>query len=249
MKQIIKAVIPEFILVMRENYLNAKHCKELAHLTPKEAFTKVYDEGLWGKPSDGSDHFFSGTGSHSENIVSAYVIAIEKYLIALSNNKLNVVDLGCGDFAVGSQVRKFCGTYIACDVVDSLISRNRKKFENLDVDFRVLDLIADDLPDGDVVFIRQVLQHLSNKQILAVIPKLQEKYRFLVLTEHLPATKSFDVNLDKPVGAGIRLGQGKNGSGIVLTEPPFNLKVINENILCEVNEDGGVIRTIAYQLS
>ena len=249
MKKIIKTVIPRFIWVMRDNYLNAKHCKELADLTPKEAFTKVYNEGLWGKSGDESDLFYSGTGSHSRNIVSPYVMAIEKYLKTLSNNKLNIVDLGCGDFAVGSQVRKFCGAYIACDVVDSLISRNKKKFENLDVDFRVLDLVADDLPDGDVVFVRQVLQHLSNKQILTVIPKLQEKYRFLVVTEHIPEVKVFDVNLDKPVGAGIRLALGKNGSGIVLTRPPFNLKVIKQNILCEVKEDGGVIQTVAYQFS
>ena len=38
--------------------------------------------------------------------------------------------------------------------------------EDLDVDFRVLDITSDEIPPGDVCFVRQVLQHLSNQSII-----------------------------------------------------------------------------------
>lgn len=86
--------------------------------------------------------------------------------------KPDVVDLGCGDFKVGSQLRPWCGRYTACDVVPDLIAFNRTAFTQLDVDFRVLDMVEDPLPAGDVVFVRQVLQHLSNAAISKAIAKI-----------------------------------------------------------------------------
>lgn len=242
-KKLLKLLIPNFLLVARRNLLNAKECKRLESLTPKEAFTKIYTEGLWGKSNDSG--FYSGTGSHTSEIVSAYVNAVEKFLTSFEK-KPDVVDLGCGDFAVGLQIRDLCANYVACDVVEQLILYNKEKFKELSVDFRVLDITTDELPTGNVVFIRQVLQHLSNKKISAVLHKLQ-KYRYIILTEHLPANANFDANLDIPIGAGIRLSLGKEGSGVVLTRKPFNFKPTREIILCEVSEEGGVIRTILYE--
>jgi hypothetical protein len=100
-------------------------------------------------------------------------------------------------------------------VVPSLIDRNRRLFASLDVDFRVLDMTTDPLPPADVVFLRQVLQHLSNGQIHAVVSKITTAYRYLVLTEHLPALDTFTPNLDKAVGPQTRLNSGRPPSGIV----------------------------------
>ena len=243
LRKLLKSLIPSFILVARRNLLNAKECKRLESLTSKEAFTKIYSEGLWGKSNDWG--FYSGTGSHTGEIVSAYVNAVEKFLTSFEK-KPDVVDLGCGDFAVGLQIRDLCANYIACDVVEQLIICNKEKFKELNVDFRVLDITSDELPVGDIVFIRQVLQHLSNKKILAVLHKLQ-KYRYIILTEHLPDAVNFDANIDIPVGAGIRLGLGKVGSGVVLTREPFHFNPTREIVLCEVSEEGGLIRTILYE--
>ena len=38
------------------------------------------------------------------------------------------------------------------------------------------------------------------------------------------------------------------GSGIVLTEPPFDLAVLNAILLCDVLAEGGIIRITTYQL-
>ena len=48
------------------------------------------------------------------------------FLLSLPK-KPDVVDLGCGDFVIGSKLRKFCNKYIAVDIVDELINFNKKK--------------------------------------------------------------------------------------------------------------------------
>jgi hypothetical protein len=239
MKSTLKRLIPNFVLQSARHLIHGNP-------TPKEAFEKVYLNGIWGKSNDPSDPFYSGAGSHMPGIVPIYVNAIEYFLQSLGA-RLDAVDLGCGDFAIGSKIRSLCNQYIACDVVESLIVRNREKYKDLGVDFRTLDITADSLPPGDVVFIRQVLQHLSNKQIKAVVSKVQHEYKYLVLTEHLPSTNDFIPNVDKAVGPDIRL-HGRNGSGVILTEAPFNLRVVDTSLLCEVPDSNSVIRTLAYRL-
>ncbi len=213
-------------------------------MTVQEVFSEVYKNGLWGVSSHSEQPFFSGRGTHDEFIACTYVDEVSTFIQSLGRTP-DVADLGCGDFFIGSQIRPLCRHYIAGDIVPSLIEFNRKKYASLEVDFQLLDLISDELPKADIVFIRQVLQHLSNQQILQVAPKLKLSFKYLVLTEHLPSSKYFAPNLDKPAGPDIRLGIG---SGVVLTEPPFNLDVKNERVLCEIYEDSGVIRTTVYEL-
>ena len=229
---------------LKEQYELKKQRKQYEDLSTQDAFTKIYAENAWGKSDDQGGKFHSGSGSHNEHIVNAYIKTIIKFLSSFEN-KPDVVDLGCGDFHIGSQIRHLCNNYIACDIVEPLIKFNKEKYQDLNVDFRVLDLTKDALPGGDIVFIRQVLQHLSNDLISNALPEITSKFKYLVLTEHIPAGNSFTHNLDKPVGPGIRLS---SGSGIVLTSAPFNLKPKYEHCLCEVNEYGGVIKTMLYEL-
>ncbi|WP_374333561.1 class I SAM-dependent methyltransferase, partial [Aestuariivirga sp.] len=138
-----------------------------------------------------------------------------------------------------------CGRYVACDVVPDLIAFNRNAYSHLDVDFRVLDMAEDALPEGDVVFVRQVLQHLGNAAIARAVAKIAVRYKYLVLTEHVPESADFAPNVDIVTGAGTRL---QLGSGVVLTRAPFNLAAASERIICESPQLGGVIRTTVYTL-
>jgi len=212
----------------------------------QDIFTEVYAKQLWGQPGDAGEAFFSGEGSHDSALLNAYVKVVGTFL-ALFGATVDAVDLGCGDFHVGSKLRPLCGKYVACDVVAPLIERNRRTYADLDVDFRVVDAVDDELPDGDVIFIRQVLQHLSNEQIAKIVARLPGRYRAVVVTEHLP-WHDFTANLDKPTGSTIRVGHPDGASGIVLTEPPFSLQVRQDIRLLEFFGYGGVIRTNAYLL-
>src|ERR1039457_761942 len=244
LRQAVKRCIPRVLLAARSDFLLSKLRKTFRTLSVKEAFTKIYTDALWGKSTTARDDFFSGSGSNQPHIVATYISAVDTFLKSL-DNKPRVVDLGCGDFSVGSQIRSLCGPYIACDVVEPLIERNKDKYRGLDVDFRAVDITADELPDGDVVFIRQVFQHLSNELIIKALPIISSKYRYLLLTEHVPSSPTFIPNIDKPTGPDTRLA---NASGVVLTSPPFNLKVRRAEVLCEALEAGSIIQTHLYQL-
>ena len=125
---------------------------------------------------------------------------------------------------------KYCRNYIASDIVEELIEHNKKKFKSLKVDFRVLDITKNELPKAEICFLRQVLQHLSNNSILRFIKLLKNKYKYILITEHFPSTPKLIPNIDKSDGPDIRIYQN---SAVVLTAPPFNLKVVKEKIICE----------------
>jgi len=222
-----------------------RRAEKFNNLSTQEIFSEIYQKGLWGNPEEPEQRYYSGSGSHDKNLISIYLEKVESLLRSLSC-KPNVVDLGCGDFSIGSKIRQYCNAYIACDVVPELIEYNKIKYRDLHVDFRTLNLITDPLPTGDIVFIRQVLQHLSNEDIQKLLPKLPENYGDLVLTEHLPSSFAFPPNLDKPTGPDIRI---EYNSGIVLTKPPFNLRVLDERLICEASDSDGRIRTMLYKLN
>jgi hypothetical protein len=243
-KETLKALLPRPVAKVIQKYRTRDKFKEYRNLPTQAVFAKIYESAIWGRSDDPSQPFFSGSGSHDDAVVSAYLGAVQEFLKSF-DRKPNVVDLGCGDFFVGSKIRPLCDKYTACDIVPRLIEFNKEKFEVLNVDFRVMDLTTDELPAGDVVFIRQVFQHLSNEQILRVLPEIASKYKYLVLTEHLPGKSDFEHNLDKPAGPDIRTGIE---SGIVLTSPPFNFKPKGERLLCKAGEAGGLIVTTLFTL-
>ena len=244
-KERLKRYLPRAVLKAIVNHRFRNRIRRYNRgLTTQEVFTRIYRERFWGQSDDPEDEYFSGSGSRDRVIVESYVNAVGQFLKSF-DKKPNVVDVGCGDFFIGSQIRPFCGDYIACDIVEPLIAFNKEKYKSSNVDFRVLDLTKNSLPEGDVLFSRQVLQHLSNRQIMAVLPEISRKFKYLVLTEHLPASESFAHNLDIPSGPMFRV---PINSGIVLTSPPFNLAVKEESVLCQQAEHGGIIQTTLYKL-
>ena len=90
---------------------------------------------------------------------------------------------------------------------------------------------------------------MSNESINNFVKLSKNKYKYLVVTEHFPISKNFVPNINIPTGPDIR-----DKSGIVLTVPPFNLKVIKDIDLCEVRVSDvlgdveGIIKTKILQL-
>ncbi|WP_299366734.1 class I SAM-dependent methyltransferase [Winogradskyella sp.] len=207
----------------------------------KNAMTQIYDKHLWG----GNDFdFYSGEGSHHPDIVKPYVETVTAFLKSHQKN-LSVCDLGCGDFNIGRQLAPYASSYIAVDIVKDLIERNKTLFKAANLEFRCLDIAKDKLPKADCVILRQVLQHLSNKEIISIVKKLSN-YKYIILTEHIP-NGDFTPNIDIISGQGTRL---KHNSGVSVLKAPFNLKVKEETILNEVVFDHrkGRILTFLYTM-
>ncbi len=208
-----------------------------------EVFNSIYDIGAWGNSAVNRRNF-SGMGSHDPVIVDGYVAGIKRFFDGLPN-KPSVVDLGCGDFNVGSRILPFTSSYIACDLVVDVIAENEELFADDKLEFRVLDLVNDPIPHAEVIMVRQVLQHLPNADIHKFINKIRGCCRYLILTEHVSYGSKFKPNLDKPLGPGTRI---EIGSGLVLTKPPFDFVAAEEQLLCEFDQHHGLVRTIVYTL-
>lgn len=204
----------------------------------KAAMSQIYEQHLWGgKAFD----FYSGEGSHIPNITKPYLDAVTSFLKS-HRNSLSVCDLGCGDFNIGKQLLNNTKRYIAIDIVPSLIERNKTKFKVSHLEFHCLDISKDELPIADCVILRQVLQHISNAEIISIIKKLRV-YKYLILTEHLP-TGDFIPNKDIISGQGIRL---KHNSGVDLLKSPFNLNPIHQTVLNTIvldNNNGRIVTTL-----
>lgn len=204
----------------------------------KEVMKQIYDLKLWGgKEFD----FYSGTGSHDLKITKPYLDALIAFFQS-HKTPLIVCDLGCGDFNIGKHLTKYSSKYIAIDIVENLINRNKLLFKEDNLEFFCLDIAKDELPVGECVILRQVLQHLSNSEIQEAVKKIA-LYKYIIITEHVPF-ENFTPNKNIISGQGIRL---KQNSGVNLLVAPFNLKIKEETILTEhilENNKGRIVTTL-----
>lgn len=227
------------------NFLSyIQYIKEIikyGYLDNDKTFKKIYTNKTWGYNK--SFKYYSGTGSHKKTIIKPYIEIIK---IFLKEKKISsVIDFGCGDFNVGKNFVNNVKKYYAYDIFDDLIRYNKKKFIYKNLIFKKKDLTKDNIPKVDLILVRQVLQHLSNKDIKNFIDNIKNKAKYLIITEHLPNNKFFVPNYDKPKGEGLRYN-----SGVILHEPPFKLNFKNIKQLLSINAkpDSGKILTTLYQL-
>lgn len=204
----------------------------------KDAMEQVYAMQLWG--NNGAE-FYSGDGSHLSEIVNPYIEVVASFLRAFEM-PITVCDLGCGDFNVGKELVKYTTKYVAVDIVEDLITHNKRTFKQNNLEFQCIDIAVDDLPVADCVLLRQVLQHLSNAEINNIVKKLTA-FKYVILTEHLP-DRDFIPNEDIISGQGIRL---KKQSGVDLLAPPFSFEVKKQKQLLSLPVTKGRIVTTLYQ--
>ncbi len=206
----------------------------------KRLFSDIYRDNTWGDPSE-EDLFYSGDGSHKEEFVSEFVEPTIKFLETFSSPP-SVLDLGCGDFSVGSKIRSKCGKYIAADIVSELIEYNKIKYKNLDVEFLNLDITTDNFPDAEIIIVRQVFQHLSNYHIQKALTNISKgNFKYLISAEDkFHSMNDYDqTQKDFEPGFSIQVNRG-----IKISEPPFNFNYIEKMVL----HDGGMVKGFIFQL-
>lgn len=133
---------------------------------------------------------------------------------------------------VGLQSELSAGRRIsACDVSPYLVDMLRRRPKVPNVAIECIDAAKGELPTGDLCLIRQVLQHLSNAQISAILGRLS-RYRFVVITEHLPEPQFLlDKDLDKSHRPDTRLLDYPGGC---LEAAPFDVDLPPTSLSLEV---------------
>ena len=182
-------------------------------LDRRDAFSTIYATNGWG---GAPGTFWSGPGS-LQKYQAVYQQIVGEQVQGLAQP--TIVDLGCGDFRVGAVVRPEHARYIGVDIVPELIEHNRRNHATDLISFECLDAAQDTLPQGDVCLIRQVLQHLSNSEIAAVLQNLT-RYPIVIVTEAFPppGRPTYQPNRDIPHGACTRVFID---SAVDLRYPPF----------------------------
>lgn len=214
MLKVLKPFVPPAVRRFRKKIIlnrAARRARELcAGMSVEQTFETVYQRNLWGGiPGE----FYSGTGSDLD-IAGPYCKLVREFI--REHNVKSIVDLGCGDFRVSQNLLTPGISYTGIDVASSLIERNNRLFSGPDIRFRAGNAIDEPPPAADLCLIRQMLQHLSNQQILRIFANCHA-IRWLLVSEHFIRTGSPHINTDKPHGPDTR------AAGILLDKPPFNL--------------------------
>lgn len=194
---------------------------QLKDLYNSTIFSKIYTKNGWGGKKG---EFYSGPGSHNPSIVG-YTKIVSDFILA--NQIHTIVEIGCGDFNVSNNILKSLEivnheyNYVGYDVVKPLIALNKSLYGTPKIEFVCKDSCVGRIKDGDLLIIRQVLQHLNNKSIKQVVDKFVN-YKYIIFTEHQPSEKYSDLivpNKDQQTGVSIRL---RYKSAVYLDQAPFN---------------------------
>lgn len=241
LKQILKRWAPHPVIELYRACVRLRDRIHSLGMTNAQIFSAIYAKKQWG--DDGE--YCSGSGTINGKITDRYVQEISP-IIRVSKGR--VVDIGCGDFRIGQRLfANLQVNYVACDVVPELIAHHHNNYKGIEnLEFVTLDAARDELPDGEIALVRQVLQHLNNRDIHKILKKLH-KYKTVVITEHHPyICKAY--NADKFTGSRVRM---ENGSGVYLDQAPFQV-VGQLRLLFEVPGDAtdprksGWIRTFIW---
>lgn len=200
--QLIARFLP---LTWRIRFRNHRAKRALGnHQPPAEVvFSTIYTENTWGNAET-----VSGPGSQRE-VTQPLIAPLNDWM-----NRLNVqtlLDLPCGDgnwiFDLDLENRQ----YIGADIVPELIEQVRSSHQAPNRDFRVMNLISDELLPADMLLCRDCFVHLSNELILQALMNVSKSdVRYVALT-HFP---DFPRNYDIPTG---------QWRPINLQLPPYNL--------------------------
>ncbi len=140
-------------------------------------FDNIYRKGLWDPVSkkDGT----SGPGSDPKN-ANEYIVLLQALINILSIR--SIVDLGCGDFQIMSQINLGPVQYMGVDVSRVIVERNRRH-QKKNITFFQGDLVDFDYPFCDLIILKEVLQHLPNSDVISLFNKARNKARYILITE------------------------------------------------------------------
>jgi SAM-dependent methyltransferase len=165
-KEVIRHVITKSGLDGAYLALRAARGQNVEHLRQpslSDRFSTIYRNRVW--LNDRARGSLSGAGSDLENTGSIRLHLPD--LLARLNTKA-LLDVGCGDFGWLRELAVNCD-YFGVDCVRDVIDRNAATYGSASRTFHALDATADPLPPADTVLCRDVLFHLSFKDIAALI--------------------------------------------------------------------------------
>ena len=190
----------------------------------EEIFATIYHQNTWL-----SAESKSGIGSslvYSESIRAALPHLLKEFNVRV------FFDAPCGDLNWMREMDFGSIDYVGGDIVEELIKENERRYGSERKRFITIDIVEGRLPDADMMFCRDCLVHLSNKQVLKFFENLRRsRIRYLATTSFPEHAKNIDI-------------QSGGWRPLNLERPPFNLprprKVISENLSYPLYRDKSI---------
>jgi len=136
-----------------------------------DIFLDIYNTNYWRDQESRS-----GTGSSiakTRKLAHALPILFKEFTIT------SILDIPCGDFNWMKEIVDSFEEYHGGDILQRCIDENNQKFANEKIKFSVIDLLTDNIPECDLLIVRDVIGHYplkDGKKILQNIKKSKVKY-------------------------------------------------------------------------
>lgn len=141
----------------------------------EKVFKEIYDRNSWGGKSR------SGPGSDTQNTHN-YIRFVNEWL-AKHPECESIVELGCGDWATTRLINLSTKhTYLGMDIVNGVVKANKELFLTESIRFECSDFLVQIPPAGDLLLIKDVLQHLANDNVNLFIKKILPLYKYAIIT-------------------------------------------------------------------
>ena len=136
----------------------------------RKRFEKIYENNDW----------VHGSGEGSLIIhTRRYIDFLQRFF--REHQIRSVVDLGCGDWQFSRHIDWNGIRYQGFDLVRSVIATNQSLYTSENISFHLHDGNHDNLPEADLLIVKDVLQHWSAQSIRAFLPTLS-KFRMCLIT-------------------------------------------------------------------
>lgn len=181
----------KFIVSNRKSYIKIL-INAIRHLYGfnESVYTTIYENSLWG-----DDESKSGPGSRiarTSKLVEQLKSIIDQYKIT------SITDAPCGDGNWMFHANLPLLNYRGCDIVADLIRENKEKHGAPNRDFIHLDMLKTSPPKSDLFLCRDLLIHLSNRQVANCLRNIfASGSSFIAISSSPHVTK----NVNIPAGA------------------------------------------------
>jgi SAM-dependent methyltransferase len=150
----------------------------------KQIFNEIYQTSYWG--------YKSGEGSIPANAIP-WINTVNKFIA--KDDVHSVLDLGCGDWRLGSSYNLLNKKYLGVDASQIIIDEI-SHYANDSISFICEDMVTMDINNHDLIIIKDVFQHLPNNEIQEIMNKVFQKCKYALICN------DFSNNANRNIGTG-----------------------------------------------
>ena len=107
-----------------------------------------------------------------------------------------MLDLGCGDWQFSKFLDLSSVSYLGVDVVESVIESNSTSYSASNIKFISRDITTYEIPKADLIICKDVLQHLSNKDVITILVKIITSSKFSLITNDFKPENTENKDID-----------------------------------------------------